>query len=195
MSALKWKESWACLYLSSYLVFAWEHKGQAEASGDGKPALDMSFEMCQLQARCPKSFAPAWDCFVIKRPNVLDRSADDSTAAIRVQLWLHGQPIKVAAFPNLQVLTPLPFNWPDCRPHSGSNQPGAKCLGEAQLMGGCVRGGGNVVEGRLKLHVEISICACLGEEEAGAGNNCHSPLRLRVQTEERKADGLTQVNH
>lgn len=139
MSALKCKESWACLYLSSYLVFAWEHKGQAEASGDGKPALDMSFEMCQLRARCPKSFAPAWECFVIKRPNVLDRSADDSTAAIRVQLWLHGQPIKVAAFPNLQVLTPLPFNWPDCRPHSGSNQPGAKCLGEAQLMGGWVR--------------------------------------------------------
>lgn len=58
-----------------------------------------------------------------------------------------------------------------------------------------MRGGGNVVEGRLKLHVEISICACLGEEEVGAGNNCHSPLRLRVQTEERKADGLTQVNH
>lgn len=28
--------------------------------------------------------------------------------------------------------------------------------------------------GVLKLHVEISICAWLTEEEAGAGNNCHS---------------------
>lgn len=32
----------------------------------------------------------------------------------------------------------------------------------------------------MKLHVEISICACLAEEEAGAGNNCHSLQRLRV---------------
>lgn len=43
-------------------------------------------------------------------------------------------------------------------------------------------GGGAVVEGGLKLHVEISICACLAKEEAGAGNNCHSPQRLRLRT-------------
>lgn len=41
--------------------------------------------------------------------------------------------------------------------------------------GGCgVWGGG--------LHVEISICACLAEEEAEAVNNCHSLRRLRVRT-------------
>lgn len=43
-------------------------------------------------------------------------------------------------------------------------------------------GVGAVVEGGLKLHVEISICACLAKEEAGAGNNCHSPQRLRLRT-------------
>lgn len=36
-------------------------------------------------------------------------------------------------------------------------------------------GGGERDGGGLKLHVEISICARLAEEEAGAGNNCHSP--------------------
>jgi len=30
---------------------------------------------------------------------------------------------------------------------------------------------------KLHLHVETSICACLAEEEAGAGNNCHSLSR------------------
>lgn len=46
--------------------------------------------------------------------------------------------------------------------------------------------------GLLKLHVERSICGRLAEEEAEAGNNCHSPQRLWAQA---CARGLTQVNH
>lgn len=40
---------------------------------------------------------------------------------------------------------------------------------EVEVVRGTGKGRG------LKLHVEISICARLAEEEAGAGNNCHSP--------------------
>lgn len=36
--------------------------------------------------------------------------------------------------------------------------------------------------GWFKLHVEISICGRLAEEEAEAGNNCHSPRRLSART-------------
>lgn len=64
------------------------------------------------------------------------------------------------ASPPSSSLSPCPH----CLPHSGSNQPGAKCLG----------GWG------LKLHVEISIYACLAVWEAGEGNNCHSALRLWI---------------
>lgn len=42
----------------------------------------------------------------------------------------------------------------------------------------CVCGGRK----RLKLHVEISICGRLADEEAGAGNNCHSPRGAKGAT-------------
>ena len=54
-----------------------------------------------------------------------------------VQLWLHGLPYKsstLSQFASPPLLSP--FNSPQYHPHTGSNQPGAKCLGEAQLMGG-----------------------------------------------------------
>lgn len=41
--------------LLSLLRLPKSHKGQAEASGDGKRPRDMSFEMCQLQACHHKS--------------------------------------------------------------------------------------------------------------------------------------------
>lgn len=44
--------------VSGLLSLLWlpeSHTEQAKASGDGKHTLDMSFEMCQLRACCPKS--------------------------------------------------------------------------------------------------------------------------------------------
>lgn len=69
---------------------------------------------------------------------------------------MHGQSIKVALFPNLQVFF-------------------STCVAATPMLvaiNQVLNAGGG------KLHMEISICASLAE--AGAGNYCHSLQRLKV---------------
>lgn len=163
-------------------------KGQAEASGDGQQPLSVSCDTGQLQA-------------LKARAGLRHKSHDvhDPRMIRKQQQQFYGQPINAASAPNLHVPSPLPST------PIFTAAPTLVAISQVlnawmrQLMddwgmgtGSCVHTFGGVGGGVLKLHMEISICGRLAEEEAEAGNNCHSPQRLWAQA---CARGLTQVNH